>query len=502
MALKFGTSGLRGLVTEMTDRECYLYTKAYAGHLKTKGACSRVAIAGDLRSSTPRIIKAVAFAMEEESFVVENSGLVSTPAVANHGIRNNIASIMVTGSHIPDNRNGIKFNMPWGEVLKSDEIEISALYQSLKTEDEQKNTEGTSIFDLEGYFKPNTVIVDRKKDNAAEEAYFRRNLSFFPAQGLKGLTVILYKHSSVSRDLLARILRELGAEVISMGRSDTFIPVDTEAVENTDQLYSWVKEYKADALVSTDGDGDRPLVVDERGDLVRGDVLGILVADFLGADSVSCPVSCNTALEKCQKFKHTSRTRIGSPYVIESLNEALAKGFKKVVGYEANGGFLTASEILDPFSGKGLKALPTRDAILPIIAVLISAVRQAKPLSDLIKELPKRFTVSNLLREFPNKTGKIIVSEFEKQGKILAERYFQPAFGTVEDIDFTDGVRITFVGGDIVHMRPSGNAPEFRCYTESTEEDRARENNSRAIEIIANDIHPAIEEIQVSEGNR
>ena len=195
----------------------------------------------------------------------------------------------------------------------------------------KKNTEGTSIFDLEGYFKPNTVIVDRKKNNAAEEAYFRRNLSFFPAQGLKGLTVILYKHSSVSRDLLARILRELGAEVISMGRSDTFIPVDTEAVENTDQLYSWVKEYKADALVSTDGDGDRPLVVDERGDFVRGDVLGILVADFLGADSVSCPVSCNTALEKCQKFKHTSRTRIGSPYVIESLNEALAKGFKKVL---------------------------------------------------------------------------------------------------------------------------------------------------------------------------
>ncbi len=133
-----------------------------------------------------------------------------------------------------------------------------------------------------------------------------------------------------------------------LGRSEKFIPVDTEAIRPEDvQLARGLggKTGKFDAIVSADGDSDRPLVSDEHGNWLRGDIAGILCAKFLEADSISTPVSCNTAVEKCGWFREIRRTRIGSPFVVASMMEATAAGAKRVVGYEANGGFLLNSDI-------------------------------------------------------------------------------------------------------------------------------------------------------------
>ncbi len=80
LALRFGTSGVRGLVSDMTDRECYLYTLAFLRYVKTKSSPRAVAIAGDRRKSTPRILKAVGFAAQQEGLRVDACGLVPTPA--------------------------------------------------------------------------------------------------------------------------------------------------------------------------------------------------------------------------------------------------------------------------------------------------------------------------------------------------------------------------------------------------------------------------------------
>ena len=127
---------------------------------------------------------------------------------------------MVTGSHIPDDRNGIKFNRARGEFLKSDEA------------------------------------------------------------AMPPLRVGVYQHSAVGRDLLVDLLRALGAEVVALGRSPGFVPVDTEAVRPEDAALAraWAAEYGFDALLSTDGDSDRPLLADEHGEWLRGDVLGIVAA--------------------------------------------------------------------------------------------------------------------------------------------------------------------------------------------------------------------------------
>ena len=132
-----------------------------------------------------------------------------------------------------------------------------------------------------------------------------------------------------------------------------------------------------------------------------------------------------------------------------------------------------------------LPALPTRDAALPVIAILLSAKRSGKTLSELVADLPPRYTASGLLRDFPNDQGKALVERFREVGAPFANEVFSEAFGEVAALDFTDGARVTFASDDVVHVRPSGNAPEFRVYTESSTEDRAIANNATAIRIVS-----------------
>ncbi len=154
------------------------------------------------------------------------------------------------------------------------------------------------------------------------------------------------------------------------------------------------------------------------------------------------------------------------------------------VGYEANGGFLTATDLKRTGSDEILTALPTRDAALPIIALLAMSSRQGKPISALVSSLPPRFTQSGLLKNVPTDMGKSLVERLVKQGAEGVGLVFGESFGSFEGMDCTDGARITFATGDIVHLRPSGNAPEFRCYTESSSDSRAAELNQAALGMI------------------
>ena len=270
--------------------------------------------------------------------------------------------------------------------------------------------------------------------------------------------------------------------MIRLGRSERFIPVDTEAVRPEDEALAraWAAEHGFFALCSADGDGDRPLIADERGAILRGDVAGILAAGWLGADTVVTPVSSNTAAEGCGWFSRVIRTRIGSPYVIAAMQAAAGA---RVVGYEANGGFLTQSEIVR--DGRRLAALPTRDALIVALALLRLAAERGVALSGLAGLLPARFTASDRLSAFPTERSAARIGALRAGGAAAVAAVFGADFGPVASIDETDGLRITFASGEIAHLRPSGNAPELRCYNEAASPERAAAMNRRCLEILA-----------------
>lgn len=456
MPLKFGTSGVRGLVTDMTDFECYRYAMAFGKVLKENSTAEGVIIAGDLRSSSPRIMTAVAAALTDLNFSVVNAGLIPTPAIALAAMDKNMGAIMVTGSHIPDDRNGIKFYMPWGEILKQEEEQISLAASKINSDAVSRD------------FSDDGALVEQlqlnKTSKWVSDFFCSRYLSVFTDDGLKGLKVVVYQHSTVLREIFPHILSSLGADVVTVGWSDEFIPMDTEAVQNPVQLSEWVKNHDADLLVSADGDGDRPLVVTAQGKVIRGDVLGVLAAQALSADCVATPVSCNTQVEKSGYFNKVIRTKIGSPYVIEAMNDLLGE-FKSVVGYEANGGFLTGSVI--DIDGHELKPLPTRDAVLPVLMIMLSL--NSSSWSDILESLPNRATDSLLLRGVNMDSAKALLDDM-KLGIEATQQILGDTFGRLIDINSIDGVRLTFADETVVHFRPSGNAPEFRAYLEADNE--------------------------------
>jgi len=401
-------------------------------------------------------------AAKDAGFSVENSGRIPSPALAYYGLTLDIPTVMVTGSHIPDDRNGIKYTSPAGEISKEDEQGIR----------EQEVALPAGLFDAGGMLRGGAD--EPAVSDAAAEAYVSRYSSAFPADLLRGRTLALYEHSAVGRDLLARIHAGAGAEVVRLGRSDRFVPVDTEAVreEDVELARRWAAEGEYMAVLSSDGDSDRPLLSDERGRWVRGDILGILCAEFLRADAVVAPVSCNSALEQCGLFKRVYRTRIGSPYVIAGMDAAAADGFTRVVGYEANGGFLHRGVLDVP--GGTLRPLPTRDAALVHLAVLSLALARGCTVSELCAQLPARYTASDRLKGFPTERSAAVVAELA-QDAAAAERAFGALCGGLIGANSLDGLRMTFSQGDVIHLRASGNAPEFRCYTESSSQARAEE---------------------------
>ena len=472
----FGTSGARGLVSAMTDYVCYAYTVGFLQAMAAVGEFGpggQVALAGDLRPSSPRIMAACAAAISDMGGEPVNCAFVPTPALAHYAFDARIPSLMVTGSHIPDDRNGIKFYRAAGEVLKTDEQAMSA----------QRLCIDPAKFEADGGLREPTPLPDAID---VETAYVARYADWYGADALKGLRVGVYQHSSVARDLLVRIIETLGAEAIPLGRSTTFVPVDTEAIRPEDDALAlnWAKEYGFDAICSTDGDADRPLFAGPDGLWLRGDVLGVLCAQELGADRVITPVSSNSVVEKCGAFARVVRTRIGSPYVIAAIEAEVADGGQVVCGYEANGGFLLGSAVS---TGKRLlTALPTRDAVLPILALLVAAAEGR--LGDLQANLPPRFTYSDRIKGMPTAVSQRLIANLAEGDEPACLARITAMFGTLAGaalaLDQTDGLRMTFAGCEVIHLRPSGNAPELRCYTEADSGPRAAELNHTALAIM------------------
>ena len=449
MAPKFGTSGLRGLVVELTPELVAAHVAAFAS------ACpigTGLFVGQDLRPSSPRIAADVIAAARALGLAVTDCGALPTPALALAAMTAGAAAIMVTGSHIPADRNGLKFYLPTGEISKADEAAILA---ALGTAGPSTQPEGP-------VFTAPAAGID----------YVTRYVTAFGPEALSGLRLGIYEHSSVARDLLGRLVAALGAEVVPLARSEQFIPVDTEAVdpELRAELRQWCAAHRLDGVLSTDGDADRPLLTDATGAVVPGDVLGVLTAQALGAEGVCTPISSNSMVCALPGFAEVSLTKIGSPFVIAAMETALAKNpAAKVVGFEANGGFLLGFAATGPAGP--LPQLMTRDAFLPLVAPLAAARAAGQSLAQAVAALPPRFTAADRLTETPTEASAALLARLAAEPEARAA--FLTPMGAEAALDLTDGLRMTLADGRIVHLRPSGNAPEFRVYAEAESEKAA-----------------------------
>lgn len=455
--MQFGTSGLRGLSIDLIERGASIYASAFGRYLLLSGRVrpgDPVLLGRDFRDSSPEIQAICTSALRLLGFKIFECGTVPTPALALYASKMKVASLMITGSHIPADRNGIKFYRPDGEISKADEAAITELAEKL-------HHPATVSADLRMYGEDHSDPCLR--------LFVERNTKLLKKGALAGLRVGVYQHSTAARDLVVQLLSHYGADVLALGRSETFIPVDTEAVSKgtVELLRAWSRSHGLDAIVSADGDGDRPLIADETGTPLRGDFIGLVAAQFLEAQTIVTPVTSNSGIETLG-FS-VVRTKVGSPFVIAGMQEALISGKDRVIGFEANGGVLTGSSF--DVGGYRLDPLLTRDSVLPILAMLSLRSLHKRPLSAIVQAYGLPASVSDRLANYSAEAGSAFMGYL--RGLPSNASTFLRGIGEVESVSDIDGLRIRLRDSRTIHFRPSGNAPEMRCYVEAATESAA-----------------------------
>ncbi|MBU1894837.1 MAG: hypothetical protein KJ983_03375, partial [Candidatus Omnitrophica bacterium] len=432
--LVFGTSGIREIVKFLMDKKCYaiadglIYYFTEMGEITLAEGKNLMAIAGDLRPSTDRITLMQIASAIKHGFKVINGGNIPTPAIVNYGMYSPLGamiSLMVTASHcpvLPKNieQNGIKPNRTTGEVLKEDERRILKQVREA-LEIECMKPEKENMFGKLGMRKKSKLSEEQKKwlEKAREildevntnpaEMYVERN-ELFGKIFDETDKVPFIEHMSVGRDIIKTIFDKIGINYFSEERNKKWkekLVVDTEdvrpgledVVKRTVDKYA-EKQIKIKGICTVDGDTDRPALFTEDGTFIYGDKTGYLTCEYIcNLESMKdkkmfVAVTATVSRAVVQRLKdigcEVAQVKIGSPYVVKAMEDRLAKAKEAneeiiVCGFERNGGFLLGSDIMLD-SGKVLKALPTRDAMLPIIAAFHLAKQNNMTLGQLVDD--------------------------------------------------------------------------------------------------------------------
>jgi len=392
------------------------------------------------------IAQAIVAAVRDAGMRAINLGAIPTPALMHYALARGKGSIMVTGSHIPFDRNGYKTNTSKGELLKQQEAPIQEqvldIRQSLYAQPFDQ-----SLFDEHGFFKTGhrssnrTAGSPRCLDRTIHQLLPGRISRRQAAPGLSTLRGGARPAGGGPRAL------ERGGD--RGGTQRDVRPIDTENI-GAPQLATiqaladeaTAKHGPLDAIVSTDGDSDRPLVVGvdpatAKAHFFGGDLVGMVVAEYLKSDAVVVPISCNDAVDRGNLSSVVeAKTRIGSPFVIAAWRRPGAKGKPRLrMGTE----WRVFDRLGHGTERRGLEraAYKGRDFADP--RVLFAASDSGLNLVDLFDRLPKRFSRAALLENFPRSLGLKIVAVFSAGAtaqKLLA-KFFTPemGFGAIVHVD-------------------------------------------------------------------
>jgi len=426
----FGTDGIRGRVGEATITPDFVMRLGYAAgrvlaiqeHLPA-GARPTVLIGKDTRISGYMFEAALEAGLSAAGVDVLLTGPMPTPAVAylTRALRAQ-AGIVISASHNPYYDNGIKFFSSMGEKLP-DETEHAI---ELELEKPMKVMESA-------------LLGKAKRVDDAAGRYIEFCKSTFPNRlDLRGLKIVLDCAHGATYHVAPDVFHELGAEVIAIGNQPDGININEKVGSTHPQaLQKAVVEYQADMGIAFDGDGDRVLMVDDKGNLLDGDQLLYIIALGLYAKGklrggVAGTLMTNLALEHALQQHQIpfARAKVGDRYVLELLKE---KNWQ--LGGENSGHILT----LDKHT--------SGDAIIAALQVLQSVRESGKSLEAL----------GATLRLYPQ----VLINVTTKQKLDLNHEGIQSSVKSAE---------AQLNGSGRVLLRASGTEPKIRVMVEGQDQ--------------------------------
>ncbi|MBQ2665794.1 phosphoglucosamine mutase [Methanobrevibacter sp.] len=435
----FGTSGIRGKIgSEVTCELALNVGKSLAYYLGNQGT---VVLGYDTRTTNEMLDQAICAGLLESGVNVVKIGMVPTPLVGYATEKLNAdAGIMLTASHNPSQYNGIKlWNKNGMAYTSSQEREIEEIYAD------------------KSYISVSWENVGRLSVNEEIKGQYIDDLVSL-VNIKKGLKVVIDCASGAGSEISPLAFRKAGCEVTTLNsQPDGFFPGRNPEpnAENLQTLMKTVVAIGADLGIAHDGDADRMITVDEKGNISPFDSLLALISKEFEGDIVTT-VDAGLCMDESVKG-NVLRTAVGDVNVAEVIIEKDA-----AFGGEPSGTWLHPDFCMCP------------DGILSGLRMAEIVSRDGK-LSELLAEIPS----------YPNIREKITCSK-EAKVKVMEnmEDLLKQAFDDIVDVNSLDGVRLTFSDDSWVLVRPSGTEDYIRITLESRDAGRAEEIRDICVKII------------------
>jgi phosphoglucosamine mutase len=392
----FGTDGIRGLANKVITPDLAMKVAQATGVLFHRGEHRHRAVIGkDTRLSGYMIENAMVAGFTSVGVDVLLLGPMPTPAVAmlTHSMRADVG-VMISASHNPYEDNGIKLFGPDGYKL-SDEIEakIDAMIDKEITLKLSKPADLGRAMRVEG---------DRARYIEFAKRTLNGNLS------LEGLRIVVDCANGAAYKVAPEALWELGAEVISIGVKPDGFNINRDVGSTAPQtLVAKVREMRADVGIALDGDGDRLMIVDERGKIVDGDQVMAAIAEGwqqegrLNRPGIVATLMSNLGFERYLNGigLELARTPVGDRYVLEHMRE---HGYN--VGGEQSGHIILTDHCT------------TGDGLVAALQLLAIIKRRMKPVSEVCHKFEP---VPQILKNVRFKAG--LPLEEERVARAIAD---------------------------------------------------------------------------------
>jgi phosphomannomutase/phosphoglucomutase len=437
----FGSSGVRGVVgRQLQPADVVSVAQAAAGELDA----DRVAVARDTRTTGRMLADAAASGLSSVGADVNRLGVVPTPGLQTYAEDDGVPGLMVTASHNPPEYNGVKLVGADGVELPRERLES---VESRLFEDDP----ATAPWDETGTVRP---IED------ARERYVTELLGAVDGDAVAAadLTVVVDPGHGAGATTSPAFFRRLGCAVRTINaQADGHFPGrgPEPVAETLADLGRVVRATGADLGVAHDGDADRAVFVDERGEVIPGDAaLAILAAAELNAGDVA--VSAVNASQRLVNAVDSAGaslalTPIGSTHIVTRIGALQAEGERVPVAGEGNGG------IFFPDYRVARDGAYTAARFCEVLAA------SDGPASELVAPYDD---YENVRRSVPYGSGD------EREAMLAAAE--RTARAAAAELNTTDGYRLDYGDGWVL-VRPSGTEPVVRIYAEAGTRDRAEE---------------------------
>jgi len=448
MGKYFGTDGIRGIANKDLTPELAFKVGRFAGYVLTKDVEQpKVMVGRDTRISGYMLEGALIAGLLSVGIEVMRLGVISTPGVAYLTKANSAeAGIMISASHNPVEDNGIKIFGPDGFKLTDEQEE--EIEQLIDSKDQLPRPIGGNVGVVNDYFEGGQKYLSFLKDSIDND--------------FAGIHIALDCANGATSSLATHLFADLEADIDSIGSSPNGLNInDGVGSTHPETLQAFVIEKGADIGLAFDGDGDRLIAVDEKGNIVNGDQIMFVCAKymndkgFLSHQTVVSTVMSNLGFHKALKDHHIhcEEVSVGDRYVMQAMR---AGGYK--LGGEQSGhiifldystcgdGMLTAIQLVNVMkeTGKSLSELASEVMLLPQTIVNVKVTDKERALShpkilDEIDEVKKKLGDEGRVHVRPSGTEPLIRVMVEAKTDEQCEHYAKHIAKVIEETVGVDG---------------------------------------------------------------